>query len=236
MIGAAVKVMKIAIGGIKEDIGTEREASAAARLERMGKKPRAATLSKKSAGRKLPRRPPLLTGVSSINHKANFRFALCLINAHSKKFEHHCHMVALYAVWYNFGRMNIVVRMAPAVAAGISDRLWHVADIAKLIDDAARSRVHTDLMGGGTMKKLRGLLLTILGIGILWHGMDVSAEIYDAYSGVCETVSLRFSCEDISGRLVFLRLAAAAAAISVPVVIYLFLEATDKERRRAKPR
>ena len=46
-------------------------------------------------------------------------------------------MVALYTVWYNFARINSAVRMAPAMAAGISDRLWSMADIVKLIDDAA---------------------------------------------------------------------------------------------------
>jgi hypothetical protein len=29
-----------------------------------------------------------------------------LTNAFSKKFENHCHMVALYAVWYNFIRIH----------------------------------------------------------------------------------------------------------------------------------
>ena len=60
-----------------------------------------------------------------------------LTNAHSKKFENHCHMVALYTVCYTFARINSAIRMAPAMAAGISDRLWDMADIVKLIDDAA---------------------------------------------------------------------------------------------------
>jgi len=36
------------------------------------------------------------------------------MRAHSKKFENHCHMVALYTVWYNFVRINKAVKMAPA--------------------------------------------------------------------------------------------------------------------------
>jgi len=60
-----------------------------------------------------------------------------LTNAHSKKFENHCHMVALYTVWYNFARMNKAVRMSPAMAAGVSDRLWGIEDIVALIDAAA---------------------------------------------------------------------------------------------------
>ncbi len=57
-----------------------------------------------------------------------------LTAAHSKKLVNHIHMVALYTVWYNYARINSAVRMAPAMAAGISDRLWDVADIVKLIE------------------------------------------------------------------------------------------------------
>ena len=54
---------------------------------------------------------------------------------HSKKYQNHVHMVALYTVWYNYARINSAVRMAPAMAAGISERLWDVADIVRLIED-----------------------------------------------------------------------------------------------------
>ncbi len=42
----------------------------------------------------------------------------------SKKFENHCHMVALYTVWCNFVKMHKTLKMTPAMAAGVSDRLW----------------------------------------------------------------------------------------------------------------
>jgi hypothetical protein len=45
-----------------------------------------------------------------------------LTNGHSKKFEHHCHMVTLYTLWYNYARMNSAVKIAPAMAAGVSSR------------------------------------------------------------------------------------------------------------------
>lgn len=52
----------------------------------------------------------------------------------SKKFENHCHMVALYTVWYNFVKMHKTLKMTPALAAGVSDRLWSIEDIVSLID------------------------------------------------------------------------------------------------------
>ena len=59
-----------------------------------------------------------------------------LTNAFSKKFENHAHMVALYAVWYNFVRVHKSLRVSPAMAAGISDRLWSMEDVATLVEAA----------------------------------------------------------------------------------------------------
>jgi len=60
-----------------------------------------------------------------------------LTNAFSKKFENHVHMVALYTVWYNFVKMHKTLRMTPAMAAGVTDRLWSMDDVAAIIDAAA---------------------------------------------------------------------------------------------------
>ncbi len=46
-------------------------------------------------------------------------------------------MVALYTVWYNFVRVNKAVKMAPAMASGVSKTLWSMDNIVALIDAAA---------------------------------------------------------------------------------------------------
>jgi IS1 family transposase len=71
---------------------------------------------------------------SNLSFRMHMRRYTRLTNAHSKKLENHCHMVALYTVWYNFVRVNSAVRVAPAMAAGLSTRLWSMADIVGLID------------------------------------------------------------------------------------------------------
>lgn len=46
-----------------------------------------------------------------------------LTNAFSKKFESHVHMVAIWTVWYNWVRIHKSLRLTPAMAAGLTDRL-----------------------------------------------------------------------------------------------------------------
>jgi hypothetical protein len=61
-----------------------------------------------------------------------------LTNAFSKKFENHVHMVALYAVWYNFVKQHKTLKgITPAMAAGVTDKLWDMKDVAALVDAAA---------------------------------------------------------------------------------------------------
>ena len=48
-----------------------------------------------------------------------------LTNAFLKKVESHAAMVAIYTVWYNFVRVHKSLRVTPAMAAGVADRLEH---------------------------------------------------------------------------------------------------------------
>lgn len=57
-----------------------------------------------------------------------------LTNGFSKKFENHCHMIALYTFWYNFVRIHKTLRVTPAMQAGVADRLYSFEDAIQLID------------------------------------------------------------------------------------------------------
>jgi len=57
-----------------------------------------------------------------------------LTNAFSKKFENHCHALALYFVFYNFCRVHKTLGATPAMAAGIVDRVLKMADVVGMID------------------------------------------------------------------------------------------------------
>ena len=58
-----------------------------------------------------------------------------LTNAFSKKFENHCHMVALYSVWYNFIRIHKTPRVTPAMEAGVTDRLLSYEELVGIVDE-----------------------------------------------------------------------------------------------------
>jgi hypothetical protein len=60
-----------------------------------------------------------------------------LTNGFSKKVENLHHAVALYAVHYNFCRIHQTLRVTPAMEAGISDRIWDVEDIVRLVGGQA---------------------------------------------------------------------------------------------------
>jgi IS1 family transposase len=55
-----------------------------------------------------------------------------LTNAFSKKVENHAYAVALHMMYYNFVKIHTKLRTSPAMAAGVSDRLWEVSDIVAL--------------------------------------------------------------------------------------------------------
>jgi IS1 family transposase len=56
-----------------------------------------------------------------------------LTNAFSKKIENHVAMVALHIMHYNFVRIHQTLRVTPAMAAGVTNRLWEVHDLVSLL-------------------------------------------------------------------------------------------------------
>lgn len=60
-----------------------------------------------------------------------------LTNAFSKKIDNHLHALALYFFHYNFVRQHKSLnKLSPAMAAGVTDTLWSLEDIAERIEAA----------------------------------------------------------------------------------------------------
>jgi len=57
-----------------------------------------------------------------------------LSNAFSKKVENHACAVALHSMYYNFVRIHQTLKVSPAMAAGVTDRLWEMGDVVDMLD------------------------------------------------------------------------------------------------------
>jgi IS1 family transposase len=58
-----------------------------------------------------------------------------LTNAFSKKAENHAHSVALNFMYYNFVRIHQTLRCTPAMTAGVTTKLWEIADMVAVLAD-----------------------------------------------------------------------------------------------------
>lgn len=62
-----------------------------------------------------------------------------LTNAFSKKVDNHAAAIALNYFSYNFIKINRTLRVTPAMAAGVTDRLWDVADLVAAWEEDERA-------------------------------------------------------------------------------------------------
>ena len=71
---------------------------------------------------------------NNLNMRMGMRRFTRLTNAFSKKVENHIHAISIYFMHYNFVRIHQSLRVTPAMAAGVTERLWELEDIARLAD------------------------------------------------------------------------------------------------------
>jgi IS1 family transposase len=71
---------------------------------------------------------------SNLSVRMTVRRYTRLTNAFSKKIENHAAAVALGYFAYNFIKIHSTLRCSPAMAAGVTDRLWEVSDLVALLE------------------------------------------------------------------------------------------------------
>ena len=63
-----------------------------------------------------------------------------LTNGFSKKVENHMHAISLHFMYYNFARphksLSKPYAKTPAMAAGLTDHIWEIAEIVSLLDNS----------------------------------------------------------------------------------------------------
>jgi IS1 family transposase len=63
-----------------------------------------------------------------------------LTNGFSKKLENHIAAVSLHFMYYNFVKIHGTVRVTPAMAAGVTSKLWEMSDVVELIEQYREDR------------------------------------------------------------------------------------------------
>jgi IS1 family transposase len=63
-----------------------------------------------------------------------------LTNAFSKKAENHVHMMAIYFMHYNFARLHQTLKVSPAMAAGVTSKLWEMSDMVEVLENWESTR------------------------------------------------------------------------------------------------
>jgi cell fate regulator YaaT (PSP1 superfamily) len=67
----------------------------------------------------------------NLTMRMNMRRFTRLTNAISKKIENLRAAVALHVAYYNFVRIHRSLQVTPAMAAGVTDRLWTIEELAE---------------------------------------------------------------------------------------------------------
>jgi IS1 family transposase len=70
---------------------------------------------------------------SNLSVRMGVRRYTRLTNGHSKKIENHIAMSTIWFAYYNWCRVHQTLRVTPAMAAGLTNRLWEVQDLVGLL-------------------------------------------------------------------------------------------------------
>ena len=71
------------------------------------------------------------------------------------KVENYAHSVAIHFMHYNFVRIHQTLRVTPAMAAGVSTKLWDLVDMARVIEDWESRRAAERIARGETLGLVR---------------------------------------------------------------------------------
>jgi len=82
----------------------------------------------------------------NLTMRMHMRWFTRLTNGFSKKVENHGYAVALHCTLYNFVRIHKTLRVTPAMAAGLTTRLWEMKDIVTLVE-AAEAAIPSKVRG-----------------------------------------------------------------------------------------
>jgi IS1 family transposase len=71
---------------------------------------------------------------SNLTMRMHMRRFTRLTNAFSKKVENHAAAIALHTMYYNFVRIHQTLKVTPAMAAGVTAKLWEMDDLVAMLE------------------------------------------------------------------------------------------------------
>jgi len=80
-----------------------------------------------------------------------------LTNAFSKKVENHAAAIALHTFYYNFVRIHQTLKVTPAMAAGVTEKLWEMDDLVAMLEQWELANAFC----GAVAKLTRSLALSV---------------------------------------------------------------------------
>ena len=92
--------------------------------------------------RSIERRPRTERISTSASERSNLTMRMSMrrfgrtTNAFSKRIENHVAAISLHFMYYNFCRIHRSIRATPAMAAGVTNRLYEIGDIVGIVEDS----------------------------------------------------------------------------------------------------
>ena len=83
----------------------------------------------------------------NLNIRMGSRRFTRLTNAFSKKVDNHIHALAVYFMYYNFGRVHQSLRVTPAMEAGLTDHIWSLEELAAMAHPERKPSIACDIGG-----------------------------------------------------------------------------------------
>jgi len=107
---------------------------------------------------------------NNLNVRMHSRRMTRLTNAFSKKVENHTFAMALHFLYYNFVRVHQTLRASPAMAAGVSKRLWEIKDVVDMLKHG-KQRSRRALFGCNNLYRFAG------GAGAMICALGLNTEL-----------------------------------------------------------
>jgi hypothetical protein len=106
-----------------------------------------------------------------------------LTNAFSKKVENHAAAIALHTMCYNFVRIHQTLKISPAMAAGVTDKLWEMDDLVAMLEQWELASRNISSWSGNTLSE-KATRSAFCGAAMRWIASSVLRKRRTPWNGL----------------------------------------------------